>query len=75
MSPCVKCNGPIDAVAIANKAKIAARLFPGRAVPPPKVCTTCLWDSLMQLVSDHEIKDDQELALMDDALLPGEDKP
>ena len=49
---CIKCNGPMDLKAIESKKKVAAALYPGRQVPPPRVCTTCLWRTLQKLVDE-----------------------
>ena len=54
MSPCIKCNGPIDEHIIEAKKRIAARLYPGRDVPPPKVCSRCTWRSLRDIVEEGE---------------------
>lgn len=52
---CIKCSGPIDDAAIELKKKIAAKLYPGRDVPPPNVCSRCLWTSLEALTDgEHE---------------------
>lgn len=52
MNVCTKCGGEIEQSLIDHKKRIAARLYPGREVPPPKVCSACVWSAL------HDLDDD-----------------
>lgn len=51
--PCIKCGGTITQMEIDQKQRIAAKLYPGRPCPPPKVCAPCVWKTLCDMDGDE----------------------
>ena len=60
LAPCMTCGGEIDAQIIQSKERILAKLYPGRAVPPPKRCSRCTWLSVLKFAFGP-IQSDKEL--------------
>ncbi len=54
---CVTCGEPIDDHAFATKARIAEKLFPGHPLPPPKRCSMCTWEALLELACTKETEE------------------
>lgn len=54
MSVCITCLGRIDAHAYEVKQKIAAKLYPGKPVKPPKRCTECTWLTLLKFANEDD---------------------
>lgn len=52
---CGRCLGRIDAFAFESKRRVSEKLYPGRPVEPPRVCSECLWRMLLlTIASDDE---------------------